>query len=141
MYVDDVWDKAAPFLQRAIDVTRGKHNIETLYEEIKTGKEHLWAFYNEEDEMVGSLTTEFTYYPLRVNLSVAFLGSDDCSFSSEDWVATLGPLEEFGKLYGCSALEITGRRAWARYFKDSGFVETFTTVEREIDHGKKVSEE
>ena len=140
MYVEDVWDKVAPFLQRAIDVARGKHDINSVYEEIKTGKEHLWIFHNDEDEIVAALTTEFAYYPLRVNLSVSFLGSDDSSFNSKDWVAALEPLEEFGKIHGCSALEFTGRRAWARLFKESGFVETFTTVEREISHGEEVTQ-
>lgn len=90
-------------------------------------------------KIVAALTTEFAYYPLRVNLSVSFLGSDDSSFTQQDWVNALDPLEEFGKIHGCSALEFTGRRAWARLFKDSGFVETFTTVEREITHGEEVT--
>lgn len=138
-YVDDVWDRVSPFLQRAVNVARGKHDINSVYKEIKQGKEHLWLFHNKNDEIVAALTTEFAYYPLRVNLSVSFLGSDDSSFTHQDWVNALDPLEEFGKIHGCSALEFTGRRAWARLFKDSGFVETFTTVEREITHGEEVT--
>ena len=99
---------------------------------MKTGNQHLWVFHNADEEIVCAMTTQFMYYPLRVNLSVTFIGSDDESFSSDEWIRLMEQLMEWAKIHGCSGIESVGRRAWARIFKKIGFVETFTTVEAEV---------
>ena len=131
-FVDDIWGEVEPFLKRAVDVSRGRYDMPSLYNDVKTGNQHLWVFHNADEDIVCAMTTQFMYYPLRVNLSVTFIGSDDESFSSDDWVRFMEQIMEWAKLHGCSGVESVGRRAWARLFKKIGFVETFTTVEAEV---------
>jgi hypothetical protein len=131
-FVDEIWERVEPFLKRGVDASRGRFDMPSLYKDIKAGNQQLWVIFKDDDNLVCSLTTQFMYYPLRVNMSVPFIGSDDTSFSNSDWVDMMLVLMDFAKINGCSAVESVGRRAWARIFKDIGFEETFTTVEGEI---------
>tara|TARA_R100000963_G_C4629413_1_gene94872 strand:- start:757 stop:1188 length:432 start_codon:yes stop_codon:yes gene_type:complete len=132
LYLDKVWGRVEPFLKRAVDVSRGRYDMPSLYEEVKAARQQLWVIYTADEEIVCSFTTQFMYYPLRVNLSVSFIGSDDNSISKEDWVDIVLELMDWGRVHGCSGFESVGRRAWGRIFKDIGFEETFTIVESEI---------
>ena len=131
-FVDDIWGKAEPFLKRAVDTSMGRYDMPSLYADVKSGRQQLWLYHDKNEEIVSAMTTQFIYYPLRVNLSVAFLGSDDKSFSPDDWVAHMEQVMDWAKIHGCSAVEVVGRKGWARLFKKIGFVETFTTIEAEV---------
>ena len=131
-FVDEVWERVEPFLKRGVDASRGRYDMPSLYKEVKSGNQHLWVIFKDDDNLVCSLTTQFAYYPLRVNLSTPFAGSDDESISKEDWQDVALILMDWARLHGCSALEIVGRRGWVRTLKEVGLEESFTTVEGEI---------
>jgi hypothetical protein len=135
-YYQEILPKAEPFLKRAVDVSRGRYDMPSLIKDLIDGTQKLWIIFKEENnEIVCAFTTMFVHYPLRINLSVTFIGSDDESISKEDWIGFMEELMDWGRIYGCSAVESVGRRAWGRIFKDIGFEETFTTVEGEISNG------
>jgi hypothetical protein len=131
-YVDALWGRVEPFLKRAVDVSRGRYDMESLYNEVKSANQQLWVIFRGDDDLACALTTQFMYYPLRVNLSVTFIGSDDESITPDDWIDLMEELMEWARLHECSAIESVGRRAWGRIFKKIGFEETFTTVEAEV---------
>tara|TARA_Y100001949_G_scaffold172721_1_gene177204 strand:- start:90 stop:557 length:468 start_codon:yes stop_codon:yes gene_type:complete len=132
-YVDRYWGDASRLLERAVGQSGGRYNIESIYLEIVRGDSHLWVIFEGEDNVVCAFTTQFIYYPLRMNLSVVFLGSDDSlgNFSGK-WVELMPELMEWAKLHGCGAIEIVGRRGWLRVFRDLGFKESYTTIEGEV---------
>ena len=132
-YYKDVLPLTEKYLKRAVDVSRGRYDMPTLIREILAGHQQLWIIFDESSgDIVVAFTTMFAKYPLRMNLSVTFIGSDDESMSQEDWLRLMPELMDWAKLYGCSAVESVGRRAWGRIFKKLGFEETFTTVEGEV---------
>ena len=135
-YIDRIWPKVEPFLKKGVDASRGRFDMPSLYREITTGAQHLWIFVKDDDEVVAAMTTQFVYYPLRVNLCVPFIGSDDESIGKDDWRRMMLKLIEWAKLYGCSAVEALGRRGWTRVFRDIGFEESFVNIEREVSDGK-----
>ena len=132
-YVDRYWAQASGMLERAVNESRGRYNLEALYLEIIKGDCHLWVIFEGEDNVVSAFTTQFIYYPLKMNLSVVFLGSDDSlgGFSGM-WVDLMPELMEWAKLHGCSAIEVVGRKGWLRVFRELGFKESFTMIEGEV---------
>lgn len=104
----------------------------SLYNEIKAGNQQLWVAFQDDEEIICAVTTQFMYYPLRVQLAITFAGADDKSMSKENWQRIVLDMMDWGKLHGCAGVEIVGRRGWVRMLKDIGLEESFTTVEGEI---------
>ena len=132
-YVDRYWSDASALLERAVNGSRGRYNVESLYLEIVNGDSHLWVIFEGEDNIVSAFTTQFMHYPLKMNLSVVFLGSDDSlgNFSGK-WVDLMPELMEWAKFHGCNSIEVVGRRGWLRVFRDLGFKESYTMIEGEV---------
>lgn len=135
-YVDSYWPKVAGFLEKAVNESRGRYDIESLYLEIIRGSSHLWILFEGDDEAVSAFTTQFVHYPLKLNLSLVFLGADDSdeSFNGrlQAWGALMPEVLEWARLHGCSGLEIIGRRGWLRVLKDQGFKESYLMIESEV---------
>jgi len=132
-YYKEILPLTEKYLKRAVDVSRGRYDMPTLIREILAGHQQLWVVFDEESgDIALAFTTYFAKYPLRMNLSVGFIGSDDDTMTKEDYLKLMPELMEWAKLYGCSGIESVGRKAWGRIFKELGFEETFTTVEGEV---------
>ena len=39
-FVDEIWERVEPFLKRAVDVSRGRYDMPSLYNDVKTGNQH-----------------------------------------------------------------------------------------------------
>lgn len=134
-YVDHYWDVVAPMLEKATEESRGRYNIEAVYQEIKSGTHYLWVIFQGDDDILASFTTQFCYYPLKVHAAVLFCGSRegaDMDGMSGKWVEAMEMFKDWAKLQGCHGIEIVGRKGWARVFKDSGFEESYVTIEAEV---------
>ena len=132
-YLDRYWPVASELLARGVETSRGRYNIESLYLELVRGESHLWLIFEGDDNVVCAFTTQFAYYPLKMNLSVVFLGSDDSlgDFSGK-WVDLMPELMEWAKIHGCSAVELVGRRGWLRVLRGLGFRESYSMIEGEV---------
>ena len=132
-YVDRYWGDASGLLERAIKESGGRYNIESVYLEIISGASHLWVIFEGDDNVVCAFTTQFIHYPLKINLSVVFLGSDDSlgNFSGK-WVESMSELMEWAKVHGCSSVEVVGRRGWLRVLRDLGFKQSYVSIECEV---------
>ena len=132
-YVDDCWGRVAGFLERGVGESRGRYDIRALYDELMGGHQHLWVVFKDGDTVVAAFTTMFTSYPGRTNLSVVFCGSDDSMGGvSGMWSNVMLDIIEWAKINGCSAVEVAGRRGWARVFRDLGFKESYVMIEAEV---------
>lgn len=134
-HVDHYWGVVAPMLEKATEESRGRYNIDAVYQEIKSGTHYLWVIFQGDDDILASFTTQFCHYPLKVNAAVLFCGSRDgaeMDGMAGKWVEAMEMFKEWAKFSGCDGIEIVGRKGWSRIFKNSGFEESYVTIESEV---------
>jgi len=131
-YVDHYWGVVGPMLETATLESRGRWDIESVYKEIRSGGQLLWVVFESDDDILAAFTTQIYYYPLKRYASVVFCGSRGSSGMegmAGKWVQAMNALREWAKVHGCDGVEIVGRKGWGRIFKNSGFEESFVTIE------------
>ena len=132
-YVDGVWPEVSIVLKKGVDASRGRYDMNAVYEDIMKESQHLWVIFRGDNEILASFTTQFCYYPLKMNLSVVFCGSNESMGGvSGNWIRAMELLKEWAKVFGCDAIEIVGRRGWLKVFKSIGFEESYITVESKV---------
>ena len=133
-YLDSVWDRVSVCLKRATDHSAGRFSVESVYEDIRSGNQLLWALFRGDDELLLVATTQFTFYPLRKNLCIMFMGSADHGerlwFDHRDSI--VGALEDFALEHGCHGIELTGRAGWQRVLDKFGFEKKFIVLEKDL---------
>ena len=132
MFLDDCWIEAGAFLKRAVDESRGRYDIFNVRREIESGSQHLWLLFRGENEMILAATTMFCFYPLKKNLAVVFLGSNDDSCWIKHREIIVNTLEDFARENGCDGIEATGREGWVRVLSPFGWEKAFTVVEKDL---------
>ncbi len=132
-YIDGVWPEASILLKKGVEASRGRYDMDALYADITKESQHLWVIFRGDDEMLASFTTQFCYYPKKMNLSIVFCGSNESMGGvSGNWTHAMGMLREWAKAFGCDAIEIVGRRGWLKVFKPIGFEESYITIESKV---------
>jgi len=134
-YVNSCWADAGRYLARAADRSNGRYTVESIKNEILSGRQYLWILFQGDNEMIAAMTTMFNIYPDRMNLCVAFIGSND----EMGWVKhtefLLEHLENFAVENNCHGIECSGRDGWGKVLSPHGWEKTFTVFEKEIENG------
>lgn len=97
------WATAAPFIARALPYCKGKWSLEDVYDAIQSCDMQLWRVPG------GYWVTRIDMYPQQKVLTVMFAAGE-----FDEWLEHGEILKAFGRAKGCSAIEINGRRGWAR---------------------------
>ena len=113
--VDSCWSDASEVLKDAIDMSNGRHTIETTYEGCKLGTMSLYGvFYG--DAILSYFVTTQVIYPNKKILGIIFCGGDRV-------IKFIKEIEHFFKLEAikenCKGLEIIGRKGWDRIIKNT----------------------
>ena len=107
--VAEHWTKASVMLKDAIDLSNGRHTIETTYN-LKKGVMRLYAVYIK-DKIKSYFVTQITVYPAKSVYGIIFCGGKEV-------IRHIKKIEAFFKseavLNGCRGLEIIGRNGWER---------------------------
>jgi hypothetical protein len=131
--VDTRWEEVSVLLKKAVDQSCGAHDMDALYEEIKSGEHDLWIIFTGEDNIVAAYTTQICKYPRKTSLVVTFCGSDDkMGGLAGVWIEAMCELKKWAVSYGFDAIEIVGRRGWTRVFRPMGFKETHVITELDL---------
>ena len=108
--VAEHWTKASVMLKDAIDLSNGRHTIETTYNNLKKGVMRLYAVYVK-DKIKSYFVTQITVYPAKSVYGIIFCGGKEV-------IRHIKKIEAFFKneaiLNGCRGLEIIGRNGWER---------------------------
>jgi len=131
--IHEFWPMCAPLLERGVEESRGRFDIESLRQQVFSGIQFLWIIIRDEDKLCASFTTQFMPYPRKLMLAVVFCGSDDSIRGSSDvWGEKMNDLKEWAAMNNCDGVELVGRRGWTRLMKGRGFDETYVTIESEV---------
>jgi len=106
--IDEVWEYAAPFLQKGLDYGPDKWGLDSIRQSLLDMK--LQLFIVMQDKMLAALVTDVTQYPLEKTLSVMCLGGENV----ELWIdKLLKTLEKWADEMGAT-FEVVGRPGWEK---------------------------
>lgn len=114
-------ERCLPWIADALEYSGGTHTPVDVAESILRGTMQLWP------GPEACAVTEIVVYPSKKVLHV-FLAAGNM----EGIVDMQKSAEEWGKLQGCTAMTIAGRKGWARVLKDVGYQEKFVTLAKEL---------
>lgn len=113
--------RCLPWIVDALSYSGGTHEPTDVIEGILKGTMQLWP------GPEACAVTEIVVYPNRKVLHV-FLAAG----KMEGIVDMQESAEQWGKLQGCTAMTIAGRKGWARVLKDVGYEEKYVTLAKEL---------
>ena len=73
-FLNNVWSKAAPQLQRSLDINADNESIEQLELLIRQGRQSLLVWLDDAGELAGAATVEFIDYPKMRVAHVTHMG-------------------------------------------------------------------
>ena len=113
--VEEIWPVAAPFLEKGVKQTR-KVTLESLQKSAAQGLVQLWLAYDPESkEILAACATDlFVYESGYKTARVLILGG----FDVNRWSECIATIEEWAVAEDCDAVEIAGRKGWARIYPD-----------------------
>lgn len=111
------WDRCKAYLEPALDAN---YTLADVWEEISNDRAQFWPLTR------SAVVTQILTFPRRRVLRVWLAGGD---LDELRWA--LGHADDIARSRGCSAIEIDGRKGWARAL--TGFEPTRIVLTREIE--------
>lgn len=111
-WLDQHFDRVAPFLQAALDAEPiVTHHLEDVREAIADDRAQLWVTQN------SAIVTEIKDYPSGVRIMHYWLSGGNLG----EIIALLPVIEDYGRLAGCVGIDVRGRRGWQPIVKHLGY--------------------
>lgn len=104
-----LWDNVKWFLHRACKRSNGRHNINTIYDQLLANEMNLWVVVDiSQDKYIGCGTTQIITYPTGMRmLEIVHLGGNN----HEVWIDKGWQiLERWAKENACHGLQAVGRK-------------------------------
>lgn len=124
--VDDYWPKAAPLIQKALDV-QDEWTLDAVYRKLVNSDDpcpmQLWYIPDS-----GAIVTQIQTFPTGVRKCLLFLGGGS---SLDQSLHTHAEIENWARKFrGCTKMVIYGRRGWLKVL--DGYKEKTVIMERQI---------
>lgn len=125
-FVYHVWDKVEKYLAKGLQRSGGEYNVDQLKVYLSQGINTLILILNDEDEIKGALTIQWTNYP---NDRIAFITSIGGATYEEAWSMFIDWL----RVQGCTAIRGAAFESVARLWKKKyGFESRYVMVEKRL---------
>ena len=116
--IRNYWRDVKEHLEPAIDLSNGRWTESYVLAGLVLNEQNLWVIVDNQQDIVGAVTTEIVSYPEKRALAMHFLGGHDFDlFYPELFTA----LTNFAKETNCAVIETNARFGFWKWFKDSGF--------------------
>jgi len=124
-----VWKDVKGLLAPAIRASGGRWQPEYVLVALVSGRQNLWVALDEENNVIGAMTTEISSYPEKRMLAIHFLGGIDF----DGWFKQmLAAITEFAIVNQCDGLECNARKGFWKWFKDVEFKQTSVFYELKL---------
>lgn len=121
MQVYQEFIRCKPYLDAALEYTKGTHSINNIWDGVVKGDFQFWP--GEKSAII----TEIQLYPNKRVLHVFLAGGD-----LDELLEMEKSVEVYAKTIGCNSMSISGRRGWVRIFENDGWKEVCTTIAKEL---------
>lgn len=106
-----MWPTVGPLLAKAVSFSNGCYELDDVWADIESGKQHLWVDWQEGQIINAAMTTMFDQYPRKKTLKVVFVGGS----RMKSWFPEFRQLvEAFARKHGAVMLEGFFRAGWSR---------------------------
>ena len=124
--VPKIWPHVEKFIKKACEYSRGQITPAAVYAELLQGDAQLWVASSEQRGIESGVITKITDNTLRRICTIEALGGN----SHQRWMSHLHTIEEWASAQGCNAVQVNGRRGWAKMLRD--YKLTSITLEKEL---------
>ena len=129
-YVQILWHEVKDYLGPAIARSRGRWDMEALYNALVGADQYLWVAFNKDKEIEGVGTTEFVMYPSRKMMAIQYLGGRN--FNSWVW-EMLEKFNGWAKDNECDGIEATARHGFWKWLEQDDFERSYTVFEKGLE--------
>jgi len=113
--------RCQPYIEAALEYTKGTHTIQDIWDGIVTGNFQFWP--GEKSAVV----TEIQIYPQQKTMHIFLAGGD-----LEELLEMEKSIRAYATTIGCNSMSISGRRGWVKIFESDGWQEVCTTIAKEL---------
>ena len=127
--VEKVWVLAEGFVEAACKTT-DKQTPSSVFDGLIEDKCQLWLVYDvEEGEVISSVITEICCWPSGTWSALITLCG---GLQVNRWAPLIAKIEDWARSEGCHAVEVLGRKGWARIFRDMDYTPSEFWVRKEL---------
>ena len=128
-YVHLEWNKVAPLIQKAIDITPGRIAASDIYIMLLAGEILLWEITDKDNKVIAALTSKVFDLPRGRICCAEWCGGSDM----EDWIDELiVKIESYAKDMGCTIIEAHGRQGWKKKLEPHGWRQFQVSYEKHL---------
>lgn len=126
--IDQWWDKALPFVNKALEKGQGQYDAEDVRSMIEEGFGVMILAYIDGD-IVAAMVSILDEFPLIRQMTILLMGGDN----SDEWFdETMKAFAEIASEQQADVITVHGRRGWVRKLKQYGYEEIHTTVMKRL---------
>lgn len=122
-------ETAGRYLEEALEHDGEQSSLEELTEALLADELDLWLILDQEQRLVGAVTTGFLIYTDRAAMEIRTLST---ALPRTEWMPLFDVLEAWAKAHNCTEIEMTGRVGWKKVLPELGFGERFVTMVKGI---------
>lgn len=127
--VDLIWPEVSHWIRAAYDHHDTDETFEETEDAVLSGNALLWIAIQGPKISAAAVTKIWT-----ANKKICSILA--CGGSGKDWPQLLKPIENYAAAEDCSSVRISGRRGWARHFKD--YHQPWIVIEKKLtDAGRR----
>lgn len=116
-HVLGAWEAVEPFMERAVEMTNGRYELEDILDALLNRNHDLWVVFTG-TRVLGAMVTAIRQYPRKKYLELSFIGGDE----GMEWKGQmLDILQRWAYDNNCNGIESCARLGWAKIFKDDGY--------------------
>ena len=130
-----IWPEVSDYVTRALKLTLGQINADSVLERIKAQDMQLWVI--AESAILGAMVTEILIYPNRKILRVVTLGGEGWDNWGSEIVETL---DSYAKYVGATGIEFVGRKGWIKKLAQHGYSTRCAYFQKELENVRKTSD-
>jgi hypothetical protein len=114
-------DRCKDWIEAALEYGGGTHNFSDVVEGVLSAKMQLWV------GETGCAVTEIIVYPRKKVLHVFLAGGEMSQIIDFQESAA-----EFGRMNGCTAMTLAGRRGWKKVLNKHDWEESLCVMSKEL---------
>lgn len=129
--IDEVWDRAKPLIEPALDHAEGEMTIEDVKKKLSTGKMGLLVI----NDFEAVCTIEFVEYSRISALRVVTLAGHNMELWLDE---LLQYIEKWAESYKLGRIEHLGRKGWVKVLEKYGYVASYVFMTKAVHNGKVI---